>query len=307
MFAPVGGFRAVQDAFQRLAEEQGVEFRTNTTVTKVDSNGVYIREKAGNSFLPADLVVVNADLPYASETILSGDDAVSSGYDWDDSFDFSSGVIAFHWSIDTVLEDLNTHNVFLIASSRSDAEASWRVLRPDFRKDNEEVEPCNFYVHRASKTDPTAAPSGCDALLVLVPCKTLVRNEEYAQLPREMAIALYKQQFDGEVISKAREAVLKRFAVMQSLQNLQDHIIDEVVDTPGTYADYYNVAAGTPFAMSHGFRQLSLTRPGAESWGLPNVLFVGAGSRPGNGVPLVLMGAKQVAEKALNKRKVLAK
>jgi phytoene desaturase (3,4-didehydrolycopene-forming) len=252
------------------------------------------------------LVVVNADLPYATETILSNDDSVSAaGYDWDEGFDYSSGVIAFHWSIDKVLDDLNTHNVFMVASSRANAEASWRVLRPDHDKEDNFVEPFNFYVHRASKTDPTAAPEGCDALLILVPCKTLERDAAYANLPREEAIPLYKQQFDESMISRAREAVLTRLAAIGSLQGIKDHVLDEVVDTPGTYADYYNVAAGTPFAMSHGFRQLSLTRPGPESSDISNVFFVGAGTRPGNGVPLVLMGAKQVAEKVLSKLKVL--
>ena len=310
VFAPIGGFRAVQTAFQRLAEEHGVHVRVGATVTKINSTGVHIQDETENDlFLPADLVICNADLPYATRTILSKDNSVSSGYDWDDSFDYSSGVIAFHWSFDMVLDELNTHNVFMVASSRSEAKASWRVLRPissNTANNPDDMEPFNFYVHRASKTDSTAAPSGCDALLVLVPCKTLIRNEEYAHLPRDEAIDLYKQQFDESVVSKAREAVYKRLAVIDSLKDLRKHVIDEVVDTPGTYADYYNVGAGTPFAMSHGFRQLSLTRPGAEFSGISNVLFVGAGSRPGNGVPLVLIGAKKVAEKALRKLQALA-
>jgi phytoene desaturase (3,4-didehydrolycopene-forming) len=53
------------------------------------------------------------------------------------------------------------------------------------------------------------------------------------------------------------------------------------------------------FFKSHGFAQLSLTRPGPASSGLSNVLYCGASTRPGNGVPLVLIGAKQVAEKAV--------
>ena len=53
------------------------------------------------------------------------------------------------------------------------------------------------------------------------------------------------------------------------------------------------------FAKSHGFAQLSLTRPGPRSSGVPNVLFCGASTRPGNGVPLVLIGAKQVAAEAM--------
>lgn len=255
VFAPVGGFRSVQAAFQRLAEENGVQICLNTTVTSVEANGVRVRGLDGNdgdSFVPADLVVINADLPYATHTILSRDtSSIAAGYDWDDTFDFSRGVIAFHWSVDKTLPDLNTHNVFLVANSRSEAEASWRVLRasPVSTATTVDVEPFNFYVHRAGKTDTSAAPKGCDAILVLVPCKTLERKKGYKQLPRKEAIEKYKQQFDDSVISAAREAVLRRLASIDSLLNLQAHILDEVVDTPGTYADLYNVGAGAPFAL----------------------------------------------------------
>jgi phytoene desaturase (3,4-didehydrolycopene-forming) len=92
-------------------------------------------------------------------------------------------------------------------------------------------------------------------------------------------------------------------AAIESLKDLRSHIIEEVVDTPGTYADQYNLAGGSPFGLSHGFAQLSLTRPGPESSKLDNVMFCGASSRPGNGVPLVLMGAKLVAKRAMDKLK----
>mmetsp|Transcript_10558 Transcript_10558/g.15374 ORF Transcript_10558/g.15374 Transcript_10558/m.15374 type:complete len:254 (-) Transcript_10558:143-904(-) len=242
---------------------------------------------------------MNADLPYATKSLLSND-STESKFDWDDRFDFSSGVIAFHWSVGKELTDLNTHNVFLAGVNRADAEQSWRVLRcPSGEESRESVEPFNFYVHRASKVDPTAAPDGCDSILVLVPHEILRRKEDVSRLPREEAIAAYKQQIGDERIASVREAVLKRMAALPGLQRLREFILDEVVDTPGSYADLYNVGAGTPFGLSHGFSQLSLTRPGAQSQTHTNVLFVGASSRPGNGVPLVLIGAKQVAEQAL--------
>ena len=44
---------------------------------------------------------------------------------------------------------------------------------------------------------------------------------------------------------------------------------------------------------------MSITRPGPQAKSdFKNVLFVGASSRPGNGVPLVLIGAKNTANKA---------
>lgn len=137
--------------------------------------------------------------------------------------------------------------------------------------------------------------------MVLVPCDTLSRDPSLAKLPRGQAVAEYKKQFDEERISRVRDAVFRRFSAIDSLKDFKSHILDEFVDTPGTYADRYNLGAGTPFALSHGFAQLSLTRPGPSSSKLPNVLFCGASSRPGNGVPLVLMGAELVAKRAVSK------
>jgi phytoene dehydrogenase-like protein len=168
---------------------------------------------------------------------------------------------------------------------------------------------------------------GCDSLLVLVPCPILWRNPAYADLPKDQAIQNYqKAQFTDTLIDRVRRAVLHRMATttsndgkrFTSVQELRRSIVHEVVDTPATYADSWNVGAGTPFGLSHGFGQLSLTRPSSKGTSIlspvqrqpkhqstphvdnemPNVLYVGASSRPGNGVPLVLIGAKLVAEQA---------
>ena len=365
VYAPVGGFRAVGEAMTNLAKDCGVTVQCGRAVTRVTDGGVYAvaaaapkvgggpeeEEMVEAEFLPADLVVVNADLPFATETManvsIGGESSALSSedlrerYDWDDSFDFSSGVVAFHWSVSKRLDDLNTHNVFLSAENRAAMEKSWDLLR----KDDKETPPpafggpFNFYVHRASKTDPTAAPLGCDSIMVLVPCQTLRRNKQLAGIPRHEMMERYKEQFDAPFISEVRRAVLKRLGALESLGDLENFIVDEVVDTPATYADFYNLAAGAPFALvsrsqqkealiyfmtfqtnhkfaslslspitqSHGFSQLSLTRPGPRNNGFKNVLFVGASSRPGNGVPLVLLGAKAVATQASKRLSELAK
>jgi phytoene desaturase (3,4-didehydrolycopene-forming) len=214
------------------------------------------------------------------------------------------------------------------AKSKDDAEKSWNVLRRDTENRSAALtdgEPFNFYVHWAGETDPTSAPPGHEAVMVLVPCQGLQRNQALASFSRDEAIEIYKNQFDEKVVSSIREAVLARLAVVEGLKDLKEYIVDEVIDTPITYADYYNLAAGVPFGLvrepwfyipealcgfaateftftffinitqSHGLRQLSLTRPGAESSSRDNVLYVGASSRPGNGVPLVLIGAKAVS------------
>jgi phytoene desaturase (3,4-didehydrolycopene-forming) len=301
VFAPIGGFGAVTTSLERLATNRGVELMVGKTVTRVDDSGLFYRNPdKTESFLSADLVVINADLPYATKVLINDEeDNREPRYDWVEQepgrprYEFSSGVVAFHWSIDKELLDLNTHNVFLAAKSRSDAEQSWKVIRD---KQRGSLDSINFYVHRAGKTDPTAAPDGCDAVMVLVPTEPLSRIPECATLSRDEAILRYKEQFGAQRIDEIRKAVLHRFSTIESLRELQSHILDEVVETPATYADKYNVAAGVPFALGHGFAQLSLTRPGPLSGPKENTLFVGASTRPGNGVPLVLMGANKVAQ-----------
>lgn len=201
---------------------------------------------------------------------------------------------------------METHNVFLIAADRAKAESSWSTIRhndPSVSSFDDDAYPFNFYVHRASKTDESAAPGECDSIMILVPCSTLKRDKDLSKLQRDTSISGYKKQFNDEFVSKVRARVLSRLGVLDGLKDLKDHIVDEVIETPAQYADYYNLAAGTPFALSHGFGQLSITRPSHQSKVLDNVLFVGASTKPGNGVPLVLIGAKQVANKAMEKLK----
>jgi len=325
VYAPIGGFGAVAEGMRDLAEKEGVKFHYESPVVSITDKGVYVASPDGTnkngsiSFVPGDLIIVNPDVPFSSKSListknqdLSSQALLAEKFDWDDSFDFSSGVIAFHWSINKTLEQLNTHNVFLIGSNRSQAEQSWRVLRGNGIYEGEDLsrtiptqaEPFNFYVHRPVKTDPTAAPIGCETLMVLVPCQSLLRCEELSELPRKEAMLSYKKQFTANFVDNLREEVLLRLAVMEGLDDLKLHIINEVIDTPGSYAEMYNVAAGVPFGLSHGFNQLSITRPSFKHKTLENVLFVGASSRPGNGVPLVLIGAKNVADYAVKRLKV---
>jgi hypothetical protein len=59
----------------------------------------------------------------------------------------------------------------------------------------------------------------------------------------------YKSQFTPEVIDATREAVLERLAALDTLKNLRQHILDEVIDTPATWAEQFHLGAGTPFAL----------------------------------------------------------
>ena len=269
VFAPIGGFKQVAESMYELCCDNNVQFQFDCAVTKVTTNdgSIYIstatneedgEKKKKKEYIPADLVICNADVPFATATITRTDEDTESDherYDWDDTFDYSSGVIAFHWSVSRSLDALNTHNVFMSANTTSDAENSWSVLSCD--NDNNDIgsstsfknKPFNFYVHRAGRTDHTACPAGCDSIMVLLPCPTLKRNKELASMPKDEAIEAYREQFNDDVIIDARDAVLQRLSDLEGLENLNDLILHEVIDTPVDYANNYNVGAGVPFGL----------------------------------------------------------
>lgn len=162
VYAPIGGFDSVSRAMKRLCEDLGIKIQCNQTVAAITESGVILKDTGEQ--LDADLVICNADLSYAEKSLQyfpeeKGNEKLER-FDWEDRYRFSSGVLAFHWSISKELHNLNTHNVFMMAGTESLAKQSWRCIREDdsspymFDKDD----PCNFYVHRPTKVDSTAAP-----------------------------------------------------------------------------------------------------------------------------------------------------
>jgi phytoene dehydrogenase-like protein len=265
VFAPIGGFQQVIESITELCTDLNVEIRYDTSVTRVTTDGVHYIDRTGDNnrdgYLEADLIICNADIPYATETILKSSPPPSSSttttnnalteketFDWNDKLDYSSGVIAYHWSISQSLTALNTHNIFLSANTTSDMERSWSVLRDDDDSNNKNLleskqsmigMPFNFYVHRASKVDSTACPENCDSIMVLVPCPTLIRDKRLSYLPRNETIETYKQQFTNDYIDDVRDAVLHRMSVLKGLENMKKFILHEVFDNIWMYVNIY--------------------------------------------------------------------
>lgn len=74
VFAPVGGFRQVAESMYDLCQDVGIQFQFDSSVISITNEGVHcIRKEGGREhtrgFIPADLVICNADLSFATKTI----------------------------------------------------------------------------------------------------------------------------------------------------------------------------------------------------------------------------------------------
>ena len=195
--------------------------------------------------------------------------------------------MSFYFCLDRRYEQLRHHNVFLASAD------AWRGLfdAAEYSRWDERIAsaPMHFYVHAPARTDGSCveAPTD-DAVMVLVPVPPL----------DERLSASEAGAATERIVARAREAVVRTFEAA-GMEGFGDAVVDERVRTPPGWRDAYGLRRGSVFGLSHNLEQLALARPARRHDGVRGLHWVGANTRPGNGVPLVLIGAVKAAEEAL--------
>ncbi len=270
---PKGGLYHVIESLESIAKASGVRFIYNTPVKQIQvtgnrATGILLEEGAP---LSADVIVTNADLPYAYRHLLPDDGAAQRL----EKLKYTSSAIMFYWGADKLYPQLGTHNIFLSGDYRASFD---RIF-----KDKTLPYGPSFYVHAPSRIDPGAAPAGQDTLMALVPVGHLddAAKQDWSALQ-----------------ARARAAVLGRLAKM-GIRDLEQHLKFEVSYTPQDWQSRYNLAKGAAFGLSHNFMQVGYLRPQNRHPRYRNLYFAGSSTHPGTGLPLVLLSARLTTERIL--------
>jgi len=332
IYYPIGGFAKIAEKMKTLCEDMGVKIHYDTSVSQIqvdpstrrvqgvrcnhhpsegeeeeeqkkkkkkknaeeeaEKNSMSQKKSHDNQLFSADVIVSNADLPYTEmELLRETPETMRDGFEQrEKKFKYSSSVVSICWAVkkryDTALAH---HSIFLSDKYRS----SWdNVFEPTDRPDlvfPDDYKDFNFYVHAPSRTDPSCCPSDHDSIMVLVPAPPLAEEGGSLEDIREA---------EERLKAKAREAVIKRFEDA-GMTDFRSSIVDESIRGPLEWKQLFNLRRGSVFGIAHPMDQLSLFRPSPEHPKLKNLFSVGASTRPGNGVPLVLVGAEQVARSIL--------
>ncbi|MBB2944955.1 phytoene desaturase [Actinoplanes lutulentus] len=266
VYFPVGGMHAVPKALAGAAEKHGVTFRYDTTVERVlttngRATGVVT---AGGEHIPADVVVLNPDLPVAYRDLLPSRRQRSLRY--------SPSCVVLHIGSDRVYSKIAHHNIHF--------GKAWKGTFDEVINKGLLMSDPSLLVTNPTRTDPTAAPDGKQTYYVLAPAPNLETG------PMNWRGGLGKRYADE---------------ILQVLENrgyigFRDGVEVQRIITPADWADE-GMAAGTPFAASHSFTQTGPFRPSNLHPTLPNVVFTGSGTQPGVGVPMVLISGKLAASR----------
>ncbi len=277
LYFPMGGMHAMPRALARLAEEMGVEIRYRHDVRALEraDGRIAAVTLADGTRLPADLVLANADLPYAYETLLG------EKYPRIDRFDFSCSAFLMYLGVNRRYPELTHHALVVPRDLRTTCEDIFGGRIP--------ADPA-YYVCNPSKTDPSLAPPGCENLYVLVPVPS-------QQPGRELDWAV-----EGPRLEAAMLARLEQFG----LPDLRRHIVTRRTFTPADFSLEFSATRGEAFGLAHGIDQVGFFRPHNRHPSLENLYFVGQSTHPGCGIPMVLISSRLVVERMAEEQAVPA-
>lgn len=157
------------------------------------------------------------------------------------------------------IPELDVHNIFL-------AEAYQSSFDDIFKRHLLPKDP-SFYVNVPSKIDSTAAPSGKETIVVLLPISHITPNNE--------------QRID-ELMQTARAQIIQIIEKRLKIPNFKDLIETEVINDPRTWQSKFNLWKGSILGLSHNITQVLYFRPSTRSHLFKNLYFVGASAHPGN-------------------------
>jgi phytoene desaturase len=252
---------AVPRALAAAAEKHGVTFRYSTTVTAVERNGGRATAVLtdGGERIPADVVVLNPDLPVAMRDLLGVEPR---------QLTYSPSCFLMLVGSTATYSRIAHHNIHF--------GKAWDGVFADLIDRGRLMTDPSLLVTNPSASDPDLAPPGRQSYYVLFPTPNLDAGLDWTELtPR------YRDQVVATL--EARGYV-----------GFGDGIEVEHLTTPQQWSDR-GMQAGAPFASAHTFFQTGPFRPGTL-WG-DNVVFAGSGTQPGVGVPMVLISGRLAAER----------
>ncbi|MBW3112000.1 phytoene desaturase [Bacillus sp. MCCB 382] len=255
-----GGYAGLLDHVEKACERNGVTIKTSSPVTEIETEGgkaTHIVVRGKREEI--DSVIVNGDFPTASKLLKKKSPK---------SYQPSSGCVLLYMGVDGKFDDKEMHQFYL-------NENFSRNMEDIFKNKRIPKEP-SFYVFNPSKLDPSLAPEGKSVLYVLIPVPVSddLDWKEASEFLSNLVLDTMEERGFDEL--KKRITWLKVRSPEEAMQE-------------GLYS-------GGSFGIAPSLLQSGPFRPQVQPFAEKNIFAVGASIHPGGGVPIVMQGAKLVAE-----------
>ena len=272
VFFPKGGMHAVPRALAGAAEKHGVTFKYNTTVTTVENhNGraTAVITDTGER-IECDTLVLNPDLPVAYRDLLGHTPRRVK------NLQYSPSCVTLLLGTKKKYDHLTHHNIHF--------GESWEGVFDELINKKTLMTDPSLLVTIPTYDDPSLAPKDHSSYYILFPTPNLDAD------------------IDWKVEGPRYRNEMLRVMENRGYEGFADSIEVEELTTPLDWQDR-GMERGAPFASAHTFFQTGPFRPRNLAQGFENVVFVGSGTQPGVGVPMVLISGRLAAERIIGATK----
>ncbi|MBL9136346.1 MAG: phytoene desaturase [Verrucomicrobiales bacterium] len=261
---PMGGTRAVPLALARLATELGVEIRTNAHVTRVLTDGPRAVgvELRGGETIPLAAVVSNRDAVRTFSELLPGHPASRRFAHRRDYEPACSGVVLY-LGLNRRYEHLCHHNFVFSRDPHEEFEAIYRKGEP--------APDPTAYLCAPSFTEPAVAPTGGEALYVLVHTPYLRPHHDWTKM-----------------LPTYRNRIIEKLRTTGGMPDLESRIVVERWLTPHDIHTRYQVLNGAIYGLASHGRFGGAFKPSNRTE-VEGLYLAGGAAHPGPGMPMVLM------------------
>mgnify|MGYP001824910534 CR=1 FL=1 len=276
MWFPKGGIYRIVEDMVALAEEMGVEIRTNAAVEEImvtSGKATGVKLESGEQ-LSADIVVSNADLPHTYRNLLNGNGREEYSEGKLERMSYACSGYILYLGVDQVYPHMQHQSLYFSEDYQANLEAI-------FNTKSLPADP-SFHLSIPTVTDASLAPEGHSAIYVLAPMPNLSANINWDQAAPRVR---------GQLLDQLEKIIDP---------DIRKHITWERDYRPTDWQNDVNAALGTAFgSFSHGLLQSAYFRPHNKAKHISGLYFVGQSTYPGIGMPMVHLSAKLVTERIL--------
>ncbi len=265
VFYPMGGIYELTKSLAKLCEDRGVKIHLSSPVSSIEvSGGRATGVIAGGKELKADIVISNADRHFTDTQLLDSGHREFSAKSWGKRT-MAPSALLMYLGIEGEYPELEHHNLVFSKDWNKNFKAIFDTKAlPD--------DP-SFYVCNPNKTDPSVAPKGHENIFALVP------------LPATLKFSEQDYQDYAEKILDTMERQLR-------MPGFKNKIVYKKLYTAKEFESDYHSYQGTALGFAHTLKQTAIFRPNNQHPKIPNLLYVGATTVPGIGMPMCLISAE---------------
>ncbi|MGI8688750.1 MAG: phytoene desaturase family protein [Thermomicrobiales bacterium] len=273
---PQGGMYRISEALTALAERVGVTLHLDAPVAAIthrQGRATGVRLTSGEE-IAADAVISNVDVLTTYERLLDVD--VPGVWTMRAALrkrEPSCSAFLLLLGTRRTFPELPHHSIFF--------SEDYRAEFTDIRARRMPPTDPTIYVCRATATDPSAAPPGCDNLFVMVNVPYLDGRTDWQTLA---------PHYRTLVLNALRRRGL----------DIAPHIAVEAIWTPETITHAYGAQRGAIYGFASNGLGAAFLRPPNQSPIMRGLYFAGGSTHPGGGVPLALLSGKIAADLVLD-------